>query len=491
MGLFDRFKKKQELPEPQATEPELVGDEQPEMHASQPLEEPATLADAARQAHRAREFRGRETPADSALLAEAEGLPSVNRRKRGNQLVNVLGIVAIIGVGAVLAATVNSKKGNAPKKAKDQPAEAVSALPPLVMPPPPPPIATGPGAGVQRVSWSGEGQGPQPSGAATASGTGGRPTAPAGAIPVQGTTSAKPQEWWERRLTGDMVVSDSGGGLSGGSAPATAGAPGGAAPGARPSPYTPGRPSPYTPYQPAAANGAAPAPAPAMAALLGGEGGQGEGRNELTSRLRPSAMKGTAASVLPDRNFVITKGTRDIDCVIEQKIDTTLPGLLRCRVDQDVYSSNGAVLLIERGSWLVGEQQGNVRQGQARVFGLFDRIETPNGVIIDINSPATDELGAPGIEGWVDNHFAQRFGAAILMTFIQDSLKAVIAREQSNGGTVLYSNTADAGAKVVEKILDSTANIPPTLVRNAGAHIKVSVARDLDFSGVYALQVKQ
>ena len=38
------------------------------------------------------------------------------------------------------------------------------------------------------------------------------------------------------------------------------------------------------------------------------------------------------------------------------------------------------------------------------------------------------------------------------------------------------------------RVLDSTINIPPTLTQNQGAEFTIIVARDLDFSTVYALR---
>jgi len=209
-------------------------------------------------------------------------------------------------------------------------------------------------------------------------------------------------------------------------------------------------------------------------------------RGRLAGQLDPTVTETVKAGVLPNRNFVLAKGST-LDCVLETAIDSTVPGLTTCQLTRDIYSDNGKVLLLDRGSQLVGEYSSELKQGQARMFMLWTRARTPNGVVVNLDSPATDELGRAGVDGHIDTFFWKRFGAAILMSVLSDSIDA----SRKSGNNYYFNNTSKAGEKVVESMLQQQANIPPRLVRNQGTRIQVMVARDLDFSEVYALKHNQ
>ena len=157
-----------------------------------------------------------------------------------------------------------------------------------------------------------------------------------------------------------------------------------------------------------------------------------------------------------------------------------------CVTATDTFGVDGAVVLLERGTKLVGETRGQVQQGSARVFVLWNEARTPTGVIVPLASPGTDELGRSGLPGEVNRHFWERFGAAILVSVIDGAIQAAVQSSRSSSGTVIVNPSATQD--VMTEVLKGTVNIPPTVVKHQGDRIQVLVARDLDFRSVYELK---
>jgi type IV secretion system protein VirB10 len=206
---------------------------------------------------------------------------------------------------------------------------------------------------------------------------------------------------------------------------------------------------------------------------------------ELAALLRPTVSAAVRAQVLPTRRLLLPKGAF-IDCTLETAIDSTLPGMTTCVMATDTFGVDGQVVLLERGTKLVGETRGQVQQGSARVFVLWNEARTPTGVIVPLASPGADELGRSGLPGEVNNHFWQRFGAALMVTVIDGAVEGAVQSSRSSSGTVIVNPSATQD--VLTEVLKGTVNIPPTVVKHQGDRIQVLVARDLDFRSVYELR---
>lgn len=212
-------------------------------------------------------------------------------------------------------------------------------------------------------------------------------------------------------------------------------------------------------------------------------------RGLFAGQLQATATPPIKSALLGNRSLTLPKGTV-FTCALKTKVVSATSGFVGCQVQRNVYSDDGRVLLIERGSHLDGEYRAtSVRPGTVRIPILWSRVRTPQGVTIEVESPATGQLGESGVEGYVDNRWGERIGAAMLLSLIDDSVKLAVGQQTGDAGNttvVMPSSTANA-SKLAEKVLDSTINIPPLIYQNQGATVGIYVAHDVDFSSVYEL----
>jgi type IV secretion system protein VirB10 len=226
-------------------------------------------------------------------------------------------------------------------------------------------------------------------------------------------------------------------------------------------------------------------PAQATATPTTPAGGPADDRasaeERFQARVSGAASDTARATRMRDVSRTIPQGFV-IPAVLETAIDSDLPGSVRAVVSRDVRGFDGSQVLVPRGSRLIGQYRSAAAVGQTRAFVVWSRIITPAGVTIDIGSPATDRLGRGGLEGEADSHFFQRFGASILLSVVSGGVEA-LSRGGSNN-TALVIGSPSQAQNVAAIALQKQIDIPTTIKVAQGAAVQVSVARDLDFSGV-------
>ncbi|TCQ74724.1 type IV secretion system protein VirB10 [Ochrobactrum sp. BH3] len=204
--------------------------------------------------------------------------------------------------------------------------------------------------------------------------------------------------------------------------------------------------------------------------------------------MKPTMLEGAAAGTLGNRNYVVAMGT-SIPCVLETALSSDQPGFTSCVINRDIMSDNGRVVLMEKGTQVVGEYRGGLKRGQSRLFVLWNRAKTPKGVTITLGSPATDAIGRAGFDGNVDKHFMERFGAALLLSVVGDATS--FAAKKMGEVDMDADETVNSGKQASAIAVEQSINIPPTLTKHQGSLVSIFVARDLDFSGVYQLKVTE
>lgn len=178
-----------------------------------------------------------------------------------------------------------------------------------------------------------------------------------------------------------------------------------------------------------------------------------------------------------DPSRVVPQGAV-IPAVLETAINSDLPGYTRAIVSRDIRSFDGTNILIPRGSRLIGQYKSGLTSGETRAFIIWDRLIRPDGLSVQLASPATDDLGQAGATGKVDTHFAKRFGSSILLSVV-NGISTIVSGKSSS--TIVIGTSGDASG-VMGEALSNDIKIPPTIKVPQGAPIQVFAARDLDFN---------
>lgn len=192
-------------------------------------------------------------------------------------------------------------------------------------------------------------------------------------------------------------------------------------------------------------------------------------------RSRAGAERVTA-SRLANPSRTVPRGTV-IQAVLETALDSTRPGAARGLVQRDIHSFDGSRVLIPRGSRLYGEYAADLSGGQRRAAIQWTRLLRPDGVTIELDSPASDPLGRAGVGGKVDTKFFERFGGAILQSVLD--IGVGVATRKATDGVIVALPGSTQNLQVTDQ-----QRIQPTLKVRQGTSVSVFVARDLDFSTV-------
>lgn len=215
------------------------------------------------------------------------------------------------------------------------------------------------------------------------------------------------------------------------------------------------------------------------------EAGQRQPGATRLDELRRTSTIGTAtARMIGDRNYLITAGAI-IPCTLQTAMDSSVPGYATCIIPRDIYSDNGRVVLLEKGTRVFGEYQGGLNRGQYRLFAMWTRAVTPRGVAIDIGSPASDQLGRSGMTGTINRFFWERFGTALLFSVLESGGQVAASAVGPDG-----NNITRVPSDSTSQILSDTQQIRPVVRINQGAEMGITVAQDFDFSSVYGLGLK-
>ncbi|MFJ5407911.1 VirB10/TraB/TrbI family type IV secretion system protein [Pectobacterium punjabense] len=187
---------------------------------------------------------------------------------------------------------------------------------------------------------------------------------------------------------------------------------------------------------------------------------------------------------------------RYIPCSMMRRFVSDVGGRISCLIGEDVYSANHYVKLLPAGTVARGiYRTGALQHGRSRMFVIWTELRTPEPGSLQIpliDTEAIGPLGEAGISGWIDTHFWERFGNALMLSTVQDV--AAAASDSAPGkdrNTDYTENTRAAASEMAKTALENSINIPPTMYLNQGDVIGIMTGTDIDFSSVYQLRLKK
>lgn len=187
-----------------------------------------------------------------------------------------------------------------------------------------------------------------------------------------------------------------------------------------------------------------------------------------------------------------------IPCSLDYRFVSDRAGKIRCTIASDIWSASGNTKLIEKGTTATGIYQTGAEtgmmHGQGRAFLIITKLRTRQPPYLDIplvDTRVAGELGEAGVDGWIDSHFSERFGGALLVGMIPDvAAWASDSAGQKDRNTDYTENSRQAMADMARTTLENSINIPPTVHKNQGEIINLVTGQDIDFSGIYTLRMK-
>ena len=193
-------------------------------------------------------------------------------------------------------------------------------------------------------------------------------------------------------------------------------------------------------------------------------------------------------STLPvDRSRTLTTDMR-INAVLDDDINSQIPGIAIAIVDKPVFSPNNKFILLPVFTKIICEYKGIEQHGQTRLPITCTRAIRPDGVSITLTDAiVADQMGRTGLTGDVDNRTFEMYAGAFIMSGISALAQSGVNQNskdypnwRSNAQTTFSNNIGQVTAQVIQQNID----LRPVIYIKAGTRIQVRPKVDIVFKEV-------
>jgi type IV secretion system protein VirB10 len=182
-----------------------------------------------------------------------------------------------------------------------------------------------------------------------------------------------------------------------------------------------------------------------------------------------------------DRSRILTADMR-IGAILEDNINSQIPGRVIVIIDRDIFSPNGRFILLPAYTRVICGYEGLEQTGDTRLPLVCTRAIRPDGVsLLLTDSIASDQMGRTGLIGKVDNRTFERYGAAFIISGIsalgQNSVQPNQSPWVQNSVNTFSNNLSQVTLEAIKKNVD----LRPIISIAAGTRIQIIPQTDIVF----------
>ena len=181
-----------------------------------------------------------------------------------------------------------------------------------------------------------------------------------------------------------------------------------------------------------------------------------------------------------------------INAVLDDDINSQIPGVAIAIVDKPVFSPNNKYILLPVFTKIVCEYQGIEQHGQTRLPMTCTRAIRPDGVSVTLTDAiVADQMGRTGLTGEVDNRTFETYAGAFIMSGISALAQSGVSQNtpawRGNAQTTFSNNIGQVTADVIQKNI----SLKPVIYIKAGTRLQIRPKVDIVFKEPIPAQSKK
>ena len=199
--------------------------------------------------------------------------------------------------------------------------------------------------------------------------------------------------------------------------------------------------------------------------------------SNYTSRLKGI---GEDISTFPVKGERVITADRYISVILENAINSQLPGRFIAIVDAHVFANEGRNILLPKGTRLICSYKSLAKEGDTRLGAVCGRAIRPDGVSLLLTGAyVADQMARTGLIGKVDNRIWEKYGSSFIVAGISalagagaDTSETSIVRQSASNLSVNLGN-------ITTGLLNEHIDLAPIVSVAAGSRLQIIPMTDI------------